>query len=321
VAEPDVALEVDDLPGQEQTETAMVQQPAPEQVETPRAGSVNLSRPPAPRDAPRIDTTEAPRPPQEAEPAEEVVRPTEPEEAEEVEVVEEEEPTAPEEATTAVTPEEENAAPPQLRPQSRPSNMAELVALAEAQRLVEEEERKLAAERAQREREEAERREREAAERQVAEQEQPQPEEQPDEDVADTIAALIDQANEQPSEPATRPAAPVENVPLGPPMTQGEKEGLRFAVQKCWNVPDGIKGAADLRITVSVELAQDGTIVGGPELVSPSSSGSPEVQIAYEAARRAILRCGAKGFDLPADKWGQWRQLEVTFDPGGMLGW
>ena len=52
-----------------------------------------------------------------------------------------------------------------------------------------------------------------------------------------------------------------------------------------------------------------------------SSGGSalrlPNEQ-AYEAARRAILRCGAKGYDLPADKYAQWQDIEITFNPERM---
>ncbi|MEM9438259.1 MAG: energy transducer TonB, partial [Pseudomonadota bacterium] len=36
------------------------------------------------------------------------------------------------------------------------------------------------------------------------------------------------------------------------------------------------------------------------------------------AARRAIIRCGATGFDLPREKYDQWRQIEMTFNPEEM---
>jgi hypothetical protein len=42
------------------------------------------------------------------------------------------------------------------------------------------------------------------------------------------------------------------------------------------------------------------------------------VRTAYEAARRAILRCGNDGFPLPAEKYQQWAQVEMTFNPEGM---
>ena len=39
---------------------------------------------------------------------------------------------------------------------------------------------------------------------------------------------------------------------------------------------------------------------------------------AFEAARRAIIRCGSSGFDLPAEKYGHWRDIEMTFNPERM---
>ena len=39
---------------------------------------------------------------------------------------------------------------------------------------------------------------------------------------------------------------------------------------------------------------------------------------AYEAARRAIIRCGADGFPLPAEKYDHWKEVEITFDPNNM---
>jgi hypothetical protein len=36
---------------------------------------------------------------------------------------------------------------------------------------------------------------------------------------------------------------------------------------------------------------------------------------AVSAARRAVLCCGAKSYDLPVEKYGQWRNIELMFDP------
>ncbi|MDO7707324.1 MAG: energy transducer TonB, partial [Loktanella sp.] len=41
-------------------------------------------------------------------------------------------------------------------------------------------------------------------------------------------------------------------------------------------------------------------------------------EIAFQAARRAILRCQSGGYQLPADKYDQWKEVEITFDPSGM---
>ena len=46
--------------------------------------------------------------------------------------------------------------------------------------------------------------------------------------------------------------APSADIPRGPPMTQGEREALRVAVQQCWNV--GSLSSEALRTTVVVSV-------------------------------------------------------------------
>lgn len=112
------------------------------------------------------------------------------------------------------------------------------------------------------------------------------------------------------------PAAP---APTGPPLTGGEKDALRIAVSSCWNVGSLSSAALQTTVVIGVSMTKEGK----PETASIrllSSSGGPEAAAkqAFEAARRAIIRCGAKGYDLPAEKYGQWREIEMTFNPERM---
>ena len=40
--------------------------------------------------------------------------------------------------------------------------------------------------------------------------------------------------------------------------------------------------------------------------------------VLLERARRAVLRCQRGGYDLPPEKYDQWREIELTFNPEGM---
>jgi hypothetical protein len=72
-------------------------------------------------------------------------------------------------------------------------------------------------------------------------------------------------------------------------------------------------------VVVGVSLTQDGRVADGSLRLLEGSGGSDgAIQTAFEAARRAILRCGASGFDLPPEKYDQWRDIEMTFNPEGM---
>ena len=107
--------------------------------------------------------------------------------------------------------------------------------------------------------------------------------------------------------------------PTGPPLSSGEKDAMRLAVSRCWNVGSLSTDALSTVVVVGFSLKRDGTVVGSSISMLDSSGGSAAAaNQAYQAARRAILRCGAKGFDLPADKYAQWQEIEITFNPERM---
>jgi hypothetical protein len=121
-----------------------------------------------------------------------------------------------------------------------------------------------------------------------------------------------------PSPPA---AAEATSLPVGPPLTSGEREGLRLAVQRCWNVPAGLRDAHELKVTLAAELAANGEIINASvRLIEPSPAPDGRFQQAYEAGRRALIRCSPYA-DLPRDKYAQWREIEVVFNPEGMVSW
>ncbi|MFN3664305.1 energy transducer TonB [Yoonia sp.] len=109
-------------------------------------------------------------------------------------------------------------------------------------------------------------------------------------------------------------AAPA--VLAGPPMTGSERDSFRIAVNSCWNVDPG-SVAARVTVEVGFNLTREGRVEGEPRLLS-SSGDQSATNTAFEAARRAILRCQGGGYQLPADKYDQWREVVITFDPSGM---
>ncbi|NRA99567.1 MAG: energy transducer TonB [Rhodobacteraceae bacterium] len=107
-------------------------------------------------------------------------------------------------------------------------------------------------------------------------------------------------------------AQPAQRV-RGTPMTAAEEDAFRLSVQRCWVVDIGSE-AAEVEVVWAFELDPDGKVINGSMRQVRASDGSDAaVRAAYEAARRAILRCGASGFDLPAEKYEQWREVEITF--------
>lgn len=218
-------------------------------------------------------------------------------------VEEEQEAAAPEEATTQIVTEavetEEDA--PQLemtsslRPRSRP--------LAQPEEPPLEEEEVAAAE--------------------TTEEPVEEPAETPAEDPAteDAVAAALAEAlaEEPAAEETADTGAAEQNLPVGPPMTAGEKDALRVAVNACWNVGALSMEALRTTVTVGFSVGQDGVPdAGSIALVESNGESDTATRQAYEAARRAIIRCGARGFPLPPEKYEQWKNIEIVFDPNGM---
>lgn len=142
----------------------------------------------------------------------------------------------------------------------------------------------------------------------------------PTEDIEAVIEAIfsepaLQQVLREPAEPDVtgRVSDMSEASPDDRRLTTDETEGLKFAVQKCWSVPVGIRDDDQLKVVLEVNLALDGTVVGPPVLIEPESAESGEIRQAFEAARRALLRC--EPYQLPPEKYESWKQVVIEFDP------
>jgi hypothetical protein len=90
-------------------------------------------------------------------------------------------------------------------------------------------------------------------------------------------------------------------------------------VQACWNVGALSTEALGTTVVVAFDMARDGRPEQGTMRLLEFSGGSEAAaQQAYEAARRAIIRCGVNGYDLPEESYDHWRQVELVFNPEGM---
>lgn len=122
--------------------------------------------------------------------------------------------------------------------------------------------------------------------------------------VVDSLGAALDAA-----------VAPVAIVP---PATGSKMEGFGASVIRCWNVDPGSQ-AARVTMTVGFSLLPDGRVDGDVRQVSALGGDADAIEIAFQAARRAILRCQSSGgYKLPADKYDQWKEVEVIFDQSGI---
>lgn len=131
--------------------------------------------------------------------------------------------------------------------------------------------------------------------------------------VADALAeALSGEASDTPA-PGTGTAA------SGPPLTGGEKDALILAVKSCWNVGALSTDALRTIVTVGVSMDPGGKpIQSSIRMIGYEGGDEAAARQAFDAGRRAILRCARDGYPLPAEKYAQWQDIEIVFNPEKM---
>ena len=138
-----------------------------------------------------------------------------------------------------------------------------------------------------------------------------EPEADPVPGLAESIAGAVTEAN---SENAIADNANPGGG-SGQPITRAEKGAFILGIQKCWNVGALSTDALKVTVIVGFTMTPDAKPeIGSIRLVGAEGGSGAAVDRAYEAARRAIIRCGSAGFGLPADKYDQWRGVEVKFN-------
>ena len=96
---------------------------------------------------------------------------------------------------------------------------------------------------------------------------------------------------------------------------------IRSQVEPCWSVPAGARYAEELTVRIRIYLHPNGALARAPEIMDSDKLSGPDgdfFRVASESARRAVQRCAP--LDLPRETYDLWRDIELTFDPGKMLG-
>jgi outer membrane biosynthesis protein TonB len=136
------------------------------------------------------------------------------------------------------------------------------------------------------------------------------------------IAALIDKRDplrkeathnsisDTPSAGAPRPKA------VAAQLSQNELDALRARLTQLWNPPAGAQNPEEIVVTIRFRLKPDGTVDGGPQVVT--SGRSMLFMVSRDRAVQAVLR-GQPFNMLRPENYEAWKDLEVTFDPRDMI--
>lgn len=138
----------------------------------------------------------------------------------------------------------------------------------------------------------------------------------------DRIAALLNkipdaERRRRQAEESATPSPGAADVPRGSDqvVTLDERNALRMQIERCWSPPVGLANAEDMVVTLRIRLKPDGSLQGAPAIVN--SGASEYFRIAAESAVRAVRRC--QPFQMPAHKYGAWREIILNFDPKEMF--
>ncbi|MEI6729994.1 MAG: energy transducer TonB, partial [Pseudomonadota bacterium] len=121
------------------------------------------------------------------------------------------------------------------------------------------------------------------------------------------------------AKPAETHKAKSDNYDETAPLSISEIDAIRGQIEQCWNPPVGAKDAANLAVTLHIEIAGDGTVTS-VELASDSGRYNSDsfFASAADSAMRAVRKCSPLK-NLPADKYDTWKDMTITFDPKNML--
>jgi hypothetical protein len=92
---------------------------------------------------------------------------------------------------------------------------------------------------------------------------------------------------------------------------------FKAQVSKCWVTPAGVPSTPGFDVLIRIALNPDGTLGAKPELIrAPASLAGPPL---VDSAKRALQQCQPYAA-LPADKYKDWKILDLTFTAEGPSG-
>lgn len=94
-------------------------------------------------------------------------------------------------------------------------------------------------------------------------------------------------------------------------LTPDEIDALIAQVKFCWDIPTGWTEPRQVTVTIRFFLDSDGSLNGPPEVIEFNASMLGKT--AADSALNAVVGCSP--FDLPADKYEHWKDVQLRFEP------
>ena len=106
---------------------------------------------------------------------------------------------------------------------------------------------------------------------------------------------------------------------LGETLTATQVDQVRNTIRKCWHFPAGLKDADTLVVDIKMELDRDGYVKKAEITDKNRMKHDSGFKIAAENAQRAVLDPRCNPLPLPKEKYNEWKDLELSFNPKDMV--
>jgi hypothetical protein len=92
-------------------------------------------------------------------------------------------------------------------------------------------------------------------------------------------------------------------------------DALRAHLKTCTSLPAGVAPDEKISLVIRVNLKADGTLAGQPALIQ--ASASPKGPLILQNLLGGLAKCQPYNM-LPADKYQEWKSLDMRFTPGDL---
>jgi hypothetical protein len=98
-----------------------------------------------------------------------------------------------------------------------------------------------------------------------------------------------------------------------------EIDMIRQQIRECWSLPAGAREAENLSIEIKMAMNSDGTVRQARIIDQGRLELDPFFRAAAESALRAVLNPRCNPLKLPPEKFKQWQNMTLIFDPQKMF--
>ena len=102
---------------------------------------------------------------------------------------------------------------------------------------------------------------------------------------------------------------------IGDTLTATQIDLVRETIRPCWHFPAGLKDADQLVVDIQMELNEDGYVKSASIVDKARMAHDTGFRTAAESALRAVLDPACNPLPLPKEKYKEWRNLELSFNP------